>query len=242
MCQVRELNVGPSDAEIGRLTAHHFGSSRFLQGYVKGKISADPAYSAVSEAVSRCPGSIADIGCGLGLLAHYLRARGVTNPMIGIEPDAAKVDQARAAAGRAGLTDVTWQVGGAEDQLPDADYYVLLDILHYMHSETQAALLGELARRVQSGGTVLIRNGIRDQSWRYRLTYLEELWVRSSRWIPVRAPICFPTVESITAPFQEIGASGTHRPLWRRTPFNSYWFEFRADPTSVSQPPIQAQT
>ncbi len=212
-------------AEIRHRIANRIGGSLPLRGYVRGKIASDPAYPATLEILRSHPQPVLDIGCGLGLLAFYLREHGFTAPILGIDPDQKKIARAQQVA-RAHYHNVTFAVGDARDHTETTGTTVLLDILHYLDDPAQAALLKILARRAASGGTVIIRNTPRDQSWRYRLTYLEELWVRASRWIATAAPINFPTTEEIAAPFREAGCKARIEPLWGSTPFNSHLYAF----------------
>jgi 2-polyprenyl-3-methyl-5-hydroxy-6-metoxy-1,4-benzoquinol methylase len=220
-----------------RRIAARFDAPPHLWGYIVGKLALDPAYKAVLDLVRNSEIPIIDVGCGLGLLAHYLRENGCRAPIIGYDLDAKKIARAKAAARRAGLADVAFHHGDASEQGDDSATIVLLDVLHYLAREHQRALLERLAR---NQGAVIIRNGLRDRSWRYRFTLLEEYWTRWSGWIPSRAPIHFPTREEILAPFRESGRAGETRPLWGRTPFSSQLFVFA--PTAPPRPAPAAAT
>jgi 2-polyprenyl-3-methyl-5-hydroxy-6-metoxy-1,4-benzoquinol methylase len=216
--------------------AARFDAPPSLWGYIVGKLALDPAYEAVLGLVRDSESPIIDIGCGLGLLAHFLREHGCRAPITGYDLDPEKIRRAEAAARRAGLADVTFHCGDAAEHSGGAATIVLLDVLHYLAPERQRDLLARLAR---ADGAVLIRNGLRDASWRYGITLLEEYWTRWSGWIPSRAPVRFPTREEILAPFHEVGRAGETRPLWGVTPFSSYFFAF-APPASPRPVPAAA--
>ena len=192
------------------------------RGYIVGKLATDPAYAAVFEKFGSSDRPIIDIGCGLGLLAHYLRGRGSRIPVFGYDFDEQKIRKARAAASRGGLTDTHFEVGDVADLPPRAANLVLLDVIHYLAPAARRKLLETLANRVGNGDAVLIRATLRDKSWRYRITLAQECWTRWSGWIPSPAPIEFPTAAEILAPFESAGCACEMQPLWGRTPFNSY--------------------
>lgn len=205
-----------------RRIAARFPVSLATRGYIVGKLDADPAYGAVRDLTRGTREPIWDVGCGLGLLAHFLRDAGCDLPVHGTDFDAKKITRARVAAARGGLRDVTFAVGDAADLPPGAVTVVLLDVLHYLDFPDQRRLLEALAIRAAAGGRVVIRVTLRDASWRYRLTVLQESWTRLSGWIPSRSHFNFPTREQVLAPFAAAGCAVECRPLWGRTPFNSY--------------------
>ena len=187
--------------------------TRFLRSYVRSKVASDPVYAAVLE---RARGPIVDVGCGAGVLAAYLRARGCNVPVRGIDHDPRKI----AVAQSLGLPNATFTAGDAmEADLRDT--VVLLDLLHYLDDAAQASLL---RRAAASADAVIIREAVRDGSWRYRLTYLQEAFARATRWLRAER-LNFPAREAIAGPFGGFDAEVT--PLWGRTPFNNYLFVFR---------------
>ena len=72
---------------------------------------------------------------------------------------------------------------------------------------------------------IIIRDGIRDGSLRYRLTYAQETLSRAGGWLKAER-LHFPTRASI-----ESAMNGDFReevmPMFGRTPFNNYLFVFR---------------
>jgi len=200
--------------------AARFNCSLATRGYIVGKLTTDPAYGAVFDRLGSSGLPIIDIGCGMGLLAHYLRSRGCSAPILGYDFDARKILFARAAAERGGLADVRFEVGDVADHPPSKSNLVLLDVLHYLDANTRKHLLNCLAAHTREGGKVLIRGAVREQSWRYRLTLMQEFWTRWSGWIPSPAPVEFPTIDEIVEPFESAGCRCEVSPLWGRTPFN----------------------
>ena len=72
--------------------------------------------------------------------------------------------------------------------------------------------------------TVIIRDGIRDGSWRYRVTYAQEMFSRVVRWLRAER-LHFPARDDVIRPFA--GFDVEVMPLYGRTPFNNYLFVFR---------------
>jgi len=211
----------------GLRAADCFRSSRFLYGYARGKIRWDPAYPTVANILRSSKHPILDIGCGIGLLAAYLREEGLPQPILGIEPDAAKVASARESV-TTRYSGLTFNTGDARD-LPDfCGDLILLDILHYMQPDEQQMVLGSVADHIAPGGCALIRTTFRDHSWRYHATMLEEIVVRATGWI--RGGRChFPTRHEVESAFPASRFAVSTRPLWGRTPFNSHLVEIRRE-------------
>jgi SAM-dependent methyltransferase len=163
-----------------------------------------------------------DLGCGVGLLPLYLREHGHVAPMLGIDFDQRKIDVARKAA--RGYDDIEFIAGDAREPLPPDHDVVLLDILHYFDSSSQQTILANAARAAGEDGVIVIRQGIRDGSWRYRLTALVDGLARVFRWMKAEH-LNLPTRQQVEAPFADWVAEV--RPLWGRMPYNSYLFVFR---------------
>ncbi len=200
--------------------ADRFRASRFLHGYAKGKATWDPAYPAVAASLQQSEFPLLDIGCGVGLLAAYLRESGCRQPILGIEPDVAKIRMATEQVAN-GYAQVEFRVGDARDLPEFSGDVVMLDVLHYMDAACQRSVLEGISSRIRPGGRALIRTTFRDGSWRYYATLLEEVFVRVSGWI--RGGRChFPTRDEVTAPFRGPEWQVSVTPMWGRTPFNSH--------------------
>lgn len=203
--------------------------SRFLRGYVRGKIGGDPVYEAASKHLPDAP--LLDLGCGVGVLAFYLRERGFTAPIVAIDHDVKKIECARQ-AGRA-YDALTFRSGDARQPLEFAGSVALLDLLHYFDEATQRQILRNVAAAVAPGCVAIIRDGIRDGSWRYRMTYAQESFSRLIGWLRAER-LHFPTMPTILDAFIGFELVACHR-LSGRTPFNNYLFVFRRPSEGITK-------
>jgi len=191
----------------------------FLRSYVRAKVATDPVYNAVFESLHGTSEPVIDVGCGVGILALYLRERGFTAPIAGVDHDAKKIEVAKRVAASDGIT---FSVGDARAPLPMRGNVVLLDVLHYFTAGDQDLILRNAAR---AGGMIVIRDGIRDGSLRYCLTYVQETLSRMGGWLKAER-LNFPTRESLRKPFDG-EFTVEERPMFGRSPFNNYLFVFR---------------
>jgi SAM-dependent methyltransferase len=210
-----------SAREVANRIASRF-AGRSVQGYARWKVRFDPIYGGVLEALRNVQTPIVDVGCGMGLLAFYLREHGLIVPIVGIDFDERKIALAKDAIGDEQA--LAFRVGDAREPLPANHSVVILDILHYFDSASQQRILENAARVVPPGGVVVIRQPLRDGSWRYRFTALVDAFGRAIRWMRAEA-LNYPTREEVVRAFG--GFDVDVKPLWGGTPYNNYLFVFR---------------
>ena len=204
--------------------------SRFLRGYARGKIGSDPLYAAVQSRLRERELPLLDIGCGIGLLSFVLRESGYAAAISGIDHDSAKIGAAQRLA--TGYRDLTFAVADARAALGAFSGHVtLLDLLHYFDGDEQQRILAAAIEATAPGGMVILRDCVRDGSWRFRLTYAQESLARAVQWLKAER-LHFATRDEIAAPFRSAGFAEEIVPLWGRTPFNNYLFVFRRPATS----------
>jgi SAM-dependent methyltransferase len=199
--------------------------TRFLRTYVRSKVRVDPVYDAVFERLRGSDEPLLDVGCGIGILALYLRARGFHAAIRGIDNDDRKIAIAESVA-----RDATFEVADARMEIDAGGTIVLLDLLHYFRGEEQARILASAAA---SATTVIIRDAIRDGSWRYCFTYVQEMFARVVRWLRADR-LHFPTRDDVMRPFGSFQAEVV--PLYGRTPFNNYLFVFKRSTDGITNP------
>ena len=196
--------------------------------YVRGKLKWDPMFEAAVPLFAGSAHPLLDIGCGLGLLGQYLRERGARVPYFGVDPDGAKIEEARAAAMTNAL-DIDFATVDASSLPPFSGDVALIDVLHYLPEGLQREALANAAARVAPGGMLVIRNVLRDASWRFRVTVAEERFIAVLGWMRF-ATGHFPRREDIETPLAALGFDVRVEPLWGRTPFNSYLIVARRSP------------
>ncbi len=208
------------DAEPLSLLYH----GRFLRSYVYWKIRTDPLYPSVTHALAASTDQpLMDLGCGAGLFAFYLKSRGYTGPIRGLDVDAEKVAAARLIAAQH-WPDTEFHTGDFATWNPGSHqgHVTFLDVLQYLTPELQHDLLTRAATCItQPTHRLIIRNGLSDDSWRARVTHITDHLARWIRWM-VRSPRAHPSRESLEAPLRAAGLGLTTRPLWGATPFNNY--------------------
>lgn len=194
---------------------------RWNRNYVASKLRTDPLYTALEQEFRGTELPLLDLGCGLGLLALFLRARGIAVPIVGLDYDQPKIQSARLAAATSQDKDLTFSHHDARKGLPEHQGNVsILDILQFFTPVEQQSLLELAASRVAPGGKLVIRSGLRDGSLRFRITVFGDFLAKATFWMKA-APTHYPTYrdfERILSPFGAVEIS----PLWGQTPFNNH--------------------
>ena len=218
--------MGAAPFDYAKL-ASQFGS-RWHRHYVKSKLKMDPLYGGVFEELKDQSAPLLDLGCGLGLLAFYLRERGLGFDILGIDYDERKIRDAirLAEENYSGNGALEFRVGDARERIPEFSGNVtILDILQFFKPDEQDRLLKNAAACVAPGGKLVIRSALRQRGWRFRVTQLGDVLAKATFWMKA-APTHYPTENSIRKSLGEAGLKGACQPLWGRTPFSNYLLTF----------------
>lgn len=218
-----------ASASQRRAVAAAFLPSRWHYHYSLAKLATDPLYRGVTASLAGRRAPILDLGCGIGLLAHALRAAGVNAPYRGVDNDVAKVDIARAAAVRAGLPGISFETVDLGAGMPShVGSCCLLDVLQFVPGDRLEAVLEAAAAAVAAGcgeaggdAALIIRTGLDDGSWRARVTRSVDSLSRGLRWMNT-GPKRYPTRALFDAVAARHGLEATCTPLFGRTPFNNH--------------------
>lgn len=190
--------------------------------YAQTKLRTDPLYPSVCDALRDTRAPLLDIGCGLGLLAHALRGDGQDLPYRGYDNDASKVERARRAAARRGLSDVEFGVADLGAQLPAHHGSVaLLDVMQFIPADAQVRAIDALLGMLSPGAKLVIRTGVADGSRRARITQLVDVFAKKVGWMN-SLPVHYPELEMLRARFDAAGVAGDFIPLHGNTPFNNW--------------------
>ncbi|MEI7773624.1 MAG: class I SAM-dependent methyltransferase [Verrucomicrobiota bacterium] len=216
--------------------ANAFACGRWLRGYVKGKLNADPVFNKGMAAIEGKSGLIIDLGCGLGLFALWLREHGCKQAVLGCDLGQWKVAAGMLAAKQLGLSGIELRHQDmTRTPLDNASAVCAFDVLHYLPAKEQESLVRSLAAAARGGALVLIRTGVRGLGWRSAITSIEERWTRITGWIR-GGEANFPVLKDLIAAFETEGCSVKAEPLWGKTPFSSHWFEVEAAPVCENGP------
>jgi 2-polyprenyl-3-methyl-5-hydroxy-6-metoxy-1,4-benzoquinol methylase len=208
-----------SDSDVRKIAALFDG--RWDRNYVAAKLRTDPLYTALVGQLRDSELPLLDLGCGLGLLAFFLRAQGIEVPIHGLDYDPRKIESARRGALSSAGEQLQFSHHDARAGLPHHSGNVtILDILQFFTGEEQESLLALAASRVAPGGKLIVRSGLRDTSWRFKVTVFGDILAKATFWMKA-APTHYPAADDfrrILSPFGNVRIS----PLWGGTPFNNH--------------------
>lgn len=215
-----------------RAIAEAFLPDRPWQGYrdyfyTRAKLGSDPLYPGVCEALRGTTAPLLDLGCGLGLLAHALRAQGIALEYRGVDNDAGKIARARRAAARAELAGAAFATVDLARAPPDRmtpahrGSVALLDVLQFIPPDAQSRALDAAIAMLVPGAKLVIRTGLADGSGRARVTRAVDVLSRVLGWMNA-GPSRYPDADDLRARFAAAGLRSEFTPLYGDTPFNNW--------------------
>lgn len=165
-----------------------------LEWYMRVKLSLEHNYDAIDRLLPR-DARIVDIGCGYGQMSFLMALYGDRRSVLGVDYDEEKIALAnhcflRSDRVRFEHADVT------EYDFPEADAYVINDMLHYVCPEAQERILARCAAKLSGNGCIIVREGDSSSKKRHRLTEETERWsTRIIRFNKTCGALHFPTSE-----------------------------------------------
>jgi 2-polyprenyl-3-methyl-5-hydroxy-6-metoxy-1,4-benzoquinol methylase len=127
-------------------------------------------------------GRILDLGCGIGLLSAYLALVAPRRRMVGVEPNAPKIEIAKAAARVLGIANE--YVAGTIESSGVAgpfDGIVTSDVLHHVPKDRQIPLLAHLASLLAPGGVLVIKDVTTRPLYKHFFAYLTDIVMAGPR-------------------------------------------------------------
>jgi len=196
--------------------------NRWNYYYSRIKLGSDPLYPGAAAALRGSTLPLLDLGCGIGLLAHALRAGGVDLAYRGVDNDAGKIAQAHRAATTAALRDTRFEVVDLGSAYPSHRGSVaILDVLQYLDDAAQQRLLAAAIAMLAPGGRLVIRTGIEDGSARMRMTKGFDRFANVLGWMNA-PPRNYPRAEVLRQLLHDAGLESGFTSLRGKTPFNNW--------------------
>lgn len=216
-------------------------SGRFAWHFARGKLTRDPVFRALLERGDLARAArIVDIGCGQALIASLLAcaaearragrwpAEWPATPQAlqytGVElmpRDAARAEGALRSIAWPGSTLAVQCADMRQAALPACDAVVILDVLHYVDHDAQAAVLRRVHGALRAGGPggkLLLRIGDAAQQRGFRISQWVDRTVTRIRGHRV-APTWGRTLEAWIALLQQTGFAARPVPMSQGTPF-----------------------
>ena len=133
--------------------------------FVRGRLASAPLH----ELAARAQGvSLLDVGCGHGALVALLAVGRPERRVVGIDPDARKIDWARRSVGRCGnveLVECTIEALAAE-RPHTFDTVLVADVLYLLEPAAWAPFLNAAHALMMPGGRLVLKDAEDDGSWR----------------------------------------------------------------------------
>lgn len=190
--------------------------------YTKCKIRTDPLYEGIYAELEQRRLPLLDIGCGLGILAMYLRECGWGNAVTGIDYDSSKIESGKRMLAKGGYSGIALSQGDARSGLPEHRGDVtILDIMQFFDADGQRDLLKSAASRVAPGGKLIIRSGLLEKNVRFFTTWIGDIFAKCTFWMQA-APVLYPTGDFFRETLSAEGFEVEIRPFWGNTPFNNF--------------------
>jgi SAM-dependent methyltransferase len=211
----------PSFRSLARKAASLYPArDRFARHFAFGKLKGDPVFEYLLASSLIAPGArVVDLGCGQGLLAALLVAAGVPVRYTGIELMAHDAERGRAATASGPADSMRFIVGDIRNaEFGAADAVVILDVLHYIDYEAQAAVLERVRDSLGEGGVLLLRVGDEAPTLRFRYTLFIDRMVMALRGRRISRLYCRPLARWVTE-LEGLGFKVEARPMSEGTMF-----------------------
>ncbi len=168
-----------------------------LEWYLRIKFKLENSYALFHSLIPK-DAKVLDLGCGYGFLGYSLAFSGEKRDVTGVDYDRQKIAIAKNCPVKPGnlrfhCEDITAY------SLPEADVFIVSDVLHYLVEEEQDLLLNRIAGLLNFGGKIIIRDGDSSKKERHAGTILTEIFSTNSGFNKTKNKLCFISEGKIAA-------------------------------------------
>ncbi len=139
-----------------------------LEWYVKLKLKLEGGYKYYNQLIPS-NAIVLDIGCGYGYFAYLLSLTSSERIIHGVDYDEEKISLAKNIAHS--NRKLSFSVMDIEtEEIPQADVYTILDVLHYMPKQLQFLVLRKCMQNLSDDGFIILRDADADLTQRTKVT------------------------------------------------------------------------
>ena len=161
-----------------------------LEWYMKIKLRLEGWYDTYDKLLPR-KGLIVDLGCGYGAMSYMLSMLSSERQVWGIDYDDEKISVANNAFLRNDR--ISFTSGDIRAiELPEADAFVISDVLHYIDRESQRIVIKNCLSKLNKGGVLVIKDVDSTLNERCNNTVKSEQWsTQIMKFNKIDGELCF---------------------------------------------------
>jgi uncharacterized protein len=157
-----------------KLLRNYIYKGPVLEWYTRVKLSLEHDYEIFNRIIPR-EAKIVDIGCGYGMISHMLSFTSEKRHILGVDYDSEKIKlAANCISGNERISFVA--ADAVTYDYPDADVFLLSDVLHYIPEQKQEELLTNCVKHLKRDGIIMIRDADKDLKKRHLGTRYTEFF------------------------------------------------------------------
>lgn len=191
-----EFNRASNPYYRDALIKNYIYKNPVLEWYMKVKLRLEKWYDTYDRLLPR-EGHIVDLGCGYGAMCYMLSMLSDGRHVTGVDYDGDKIALANNCFSKNDRTRFV-HCDIREFDIPEADAFVISDVLHYLDKKTQETIIEKCIVNLNAGGIIIIRDGDASSEKRHSLTKKSEKWsTQIMKFNKTDGPLCFLSKESI---------------------------------------------
>jgi 1-acyl-sn-glycerol-3-phosphate acyltransferase len=157
-----------------KLIRNYIYKGPVLEWYTRIKLALERDYEIIHKNVPR-EADIVDIGCGYGFISYMLNFTSDKRKILGIDYDNDKIELANNCISKNDRINFV-SADAVTYNYPQADVFLLSDVLHYIPEEKQEQLLTSCINHLNRDGIIIIRDADKDLQKRHLGTRYTEFF------------------------------------------------------------------